>query len=87
MSLSRCAWAIAAAALLQACAMRNAIDPALMSFDESRLPPADVSSSIPGLGPCTDNPERTLRLNSAHPVTVLVAVVDAQLTARALRRI
>lgn len=72
MGLSRFAWAIAVAALLQACAMRGAIDPALMSFDESRLPAADASSNIPGLGPCTDNPDRTLRLNSAQPVAVLV---------------
>lgn len=67
------AWAMAAAAcLLQACATQSAIDPALLSFDESRLPPADVALSIPGLGPCTDNPDRTLRLNSREPVTVLV---------------
>jgi Palmitoyl protein thioesterase len=73
MSLSRFAMVIAAVAvLLQACAMRGPIEPALMSFDQSRLPPADVSLDIPGLGPCTDNPDRTLRLNSQHPVTVLV---------------
>ena len=74
MRVSRSAQAIAAAAvlLLQACAIHRAIDPALLSFDESRLPSADVSSSIPGLGPCTDNPDRTLRLSSRHPVTVLV---------------
>ncbi len=47
-------------------------DPALLSFDQSRLPRADVSLTIPGLGPCTDNPDRTLHLNSDQPVTVLV---------------
>ena len=47
-------------------------DPALLTFDQSKLPPADISLSIPGLGPCTDNPDRTLHLNSQQPVTVLV---------------
>jgi len=39
---------------------------------KSRLPPADISLTIPGLGPCTNNPDRTLHLNSQQPVTVLV---------------
>lgn len=47
-------------------------DPALLTFDQSKLPPANVSLAIPGLGPCTDNPDRTLHLNSQQPVTVLV---------------
>ena len=47
-------------------------DPALLTFDQSRLPPADISLTIPGLGPCTNNPDRTLHLNSQQPVTVLV---------------
>ena len=47
-------------------------DPALLTFDQSKLPPANVSLSIPGLGPCTNNPDRTLHLNSQQPVTVLV---------------
>ena len=47
-------------------------DPALLTFDQSRLPPADISLTIPGLGPCTDNPDRTLHFNSQQPVTVLV---------------
>ena len=47
-------------------------DPALLTFDQSRLPAANVSLSIPGLGPCTDNPDRTLHLNSQQPLTVLV---------------
>jgi len=40
--------------------------------DRGSLPPADIALSIPGLSPCTDNPDRTLHLNSAQPVTVLV---------------
>jgi pimeloyl-ACP methyl ester carboxylesterase len=47
-------------------------DPALFTYDQSRLPPADLSLTIPGLGPCTNNPDRTLHLNSHQPVTVLV---------------
>ena len=57
---------------LQACALTPAVDPALLSIDGSRLPPPDFSATIPGLGPCTDSPERTLRLSAAEPVTVLV---------------
>jgi len=47
-------------------------DPALFAYDQSRLPPADISLTIPGLGPCTNNPDRTLHLNAQQPVTVLV---------------
>ena len=63
----------ALAALLQGCSMlRSAAVPALAAIDDSRLPRAETAANIPGLGPCTDNPDRTLRLNAAHPVTVLV---------------
>jgi Palmitoyl protein thioesterase len=47
-------------------------DPALFTYDQSRLPPSDLNLTIPGLGPCTNNPDRTLHLNSREPVTVLV---------------
>lgn len=47
-------------------------DPALYTYDQSRLPPSDLKLTIPGLGPCTNNPDRTLHLNSQQPVTVLV---------------
>lgn len=43
-----------------------------MSIDQSQLPPADITLHIAGLGPCTDNPDRTLHLNAKEPVTVLV---------------
>jgi len=46
--------------------------PVLPATDQSRLPPADPGLIIPGLGPCTNNPDRALRLNSQQPVTVLV---------------
>lgn len=47
-------------------------DPFLLTYDQSGLPPADISLTIPGLGPCTDSADRTLHLNSQQPVTVLV---------------
>ena len=63
----------ALAALLQGCStLGSTADPTLMSIDDSRLPRTDVAAIIPGLGPCTDHPDRTLRLNSGHPVAVLV---------------
>jgi hypothetical protein len=63
---------VVASVVLHACATPSAVDPALVTIDESKLPPADLALRIPGLGPCTDNPDRTLRLNSNQPVTVLV---------------
>lgn len=45
-------------------------DPA--PIEPGRLPPPDVAVTIPRLGPCTDSPDRTLRFNSNHPVTLLV---------------
>jgi hypothetical protein len=47
-------------------------DPALLTYDQSKLPPADLDLVIPGLGPCTDNPDRNFHLNSQQPVTILV---------------
>lgn len=58
------------ASLLSACATPQPRSSA--AIDTSRLPPPDVSLSIPGLGPCTDNPDRTLALNASQPVTILV---------------
>lgn len=47
-------------------------DPALQFIDQSKLPVSDVSLTIPGLGPCTDSADRTLKLASGQPLTVLV---------------
>lgn len=41
-------------------------------IDSTNLPAADLTLDIPGLGPCTDNPDRTLHLNSSQPLVVLV---------------
>ena len=59
-------------ALLAGCAAPEALDPAYFEIDAGRLPRADVTLTIPGLGPCTDNPDRSLRLDSSQPVNVLV---------------
>ena len=64
--------AVAAAALLAGCAAEGRIEPELQTFDQGTLPTPNISLNIPGLGPCTDNPDRTLPLNSQQPVTVLV---------------
>lgn len=45
---------------------------ALLTIDGSRLPPANVNVMIPGLSPCTDGGDHTLKLNAQQPVTVLV---------------
>jgi pimeloyl-ACP methyl ester carboxylesterase len=47
-------------------------EPDPQPLEPGRLPLADVALNIPQLGPCTDAPDRTLRLNSNYPVTVLV---------------
>lgn len=58
------------AGLLSSCASPQPRSAA--AIDVSRLPAPDVSLSIPGLGPCTDSPDRTLALNQSQPVTILV---------------
>lgn len=63
---------IAALLALAGCATRDAADPAFQFIDQSRLAPPNISVTIPGLGPCTDNPDRTLHLASGQPLTVLV---------------
>lgn len=58
--------------LLGGCATRESLDPAYYQFDPGKLPPSDVALNIPGLGPCTDNPDRSLHLDSSKPIHVLV---------------
>ena len=63
---------IAVASSLAGCGTPALLPPDIRALDTSRLPLPDVSVKIPGLGPCTDNPDRHLVLNSSQPVTVLV---------------
>lgn len=58
--------------ILAGCATQRDAEPALQDIDQSRLPPPAISVAIPGLGPCTDHPDRTLHLDPSQPVTVLV---------------
>lgn len=62
------AWILA----LAGCALSppQPLDP--QPIEPGRLPAPNMTLSIPHLGPCTDSPDRTVRLNSNYPVTVLV---------------
>lgn len=57
--------------LLGGCALREKPEAAYYHMEQGKLPPSDVTLNIPGLGPCTDNPDRRLQLNSSQPVNVL----------------
>ncbi|MBC7956917.1 MAG: hydrolase [Cytophagales bacterium] len=43
-----------------------------LDLNPGRVPPPNTSMSINGLGPCTDNVDRTLHLDASQPVNVLV---------------
>jgi len=59
-----------ALSLLGGCATRQAIT--ALDLEPGRLPPPSVTVNIPGLGPCTDNPDRSLRFDASQPINVLV---------------
>lgn len=63
---------IAVLSLLGGCASREAINPVFLDLEPSRLPAPNITLHIPGLGPCTDSQDRSLRLDSSQPVNVLV---------------
>ena len=63
---------LALLAFLDGCAMREALNPAYFQIDQGQLPAPNVRLNIRGLGPCTDNPDRSLLLDNTQPVTVLV---------------
>lgn len=56
---------------LTGCSTTFSDDPALWVYDRGTLPKPDTQLNIDGLGPCTDNPDRTLHLHSTSPVTIL----------------
>lgn len=58
--------------LLGGCATREPLSAAYYQIEPGNLPPTDITLDIPGLGPCTDNPDRSLHLDSSQPVNVLV---------------
>lgn len=58
--------------LIGGCATSEPLNPAYYQIEPGSLPPANVILNIPGLGPCTDNPDRSLHLDASQPVNVLV---------------
>lgn len=56
---------------LTGCSTTFSDDPALWTYNQGSLPKPDIQVKIDGLGPCTDNPDRTLHLNSKSPTIVL----------------
>ncbi len=68
--MNRLAFLLIAASLLGGCAVNDGI--VARDLEPGRLPTPDRKLDIAGLGPCTDNPDRSLQLASAQPVTVLV---------------
>jgi pimeloyl-ACP methyl ester carboxylesterase len=58
--------------LLGGCATREPVDPANFQIAPGNLSPANVTLKIPGLTPCTDNPDHSLHLDTTQPVYVLV---------------
>jgi len=63
--------ALACIITVAGCASTTEPPPELGYIDNTNLPAADLALNIPGLGPCTDNPDRTLHLNSTQPIVVL----------------
>jgi pimeloyl-ACP methyl ester carboxylesterase len=56
--------------ILGGCAAREVMNPA--ELDPGQLPAPNITLNIPGLGPCTDNPNRSLRFDARQPIHVLV---------------
>lgn len=61
-----------AGAILAGCSLSPSYEPDPQPLEAGRLPAPDVSVQVAQLEPCTDSPDRTLRFNSAHPITILV---------------
>ncbi|MHB8915572.1 MAG: lipase family alpha/beta hydrolase [Thiobacillus sp.] len=62
--------ALTAVLVLTGCATREVMNPA--ELEHGQLPLPNVTLNIAGLGPCTDNPDRTLRFDARQPIHVLV---------------
>lgn len=57
---------------LSGCAVVSSYEPDARDLEPGRLPSPNAALVVPGMGPCTDSPDPTLRLNTRYPVTVLV---------------
>jgi pimeloyl-ACP methyl ester carboxylesterase len=55
---------------LAGCASRGEIN--AVDLEPGHLPPPNITLNIPGLGPCTDNPDRRLHFDATQPLNVLV---------------
>jgi pimeloyl-ACP methyl ester carboxylesterase len=60
------------AALLGGCASYEPINPAYFNIERGQLSQPDTTLNIAGLGPCTDNPDRSLRVDASQPIHLLV---------------
>lgn len=56
--------------LLSACASKEVLN--IGDLEPGKLPPPTVTVAIPGLGPCTDSPDRRVRFDSTQPINILV---------------
>ena len=65
-------FALCSVAILSGCRLAVVETRHALPLDVGRLPVADRQLQIAGLGPCTDDPDRTVNLNSHEPVVVLV---------------
>ncbi|HYW58422.1 MAG TPA: alpha/beta hydrolase [Polaromonas sp.] len=63
---------VATTALLGGCGTYEPINPAYFNIEQGQLPTPNTTLNIAGLGPCTDNPDRSLHLDASKPVHVLV---------------
>jgi hypothetical protein len=70
--MKRLAALVTVAASISGCASYEAINPAYFNIESGQLSKPDTTLNIAGLGPCTDNPDRSLRLDSSQPIHVLV---------------
>jgi pimeloyl-ACP methyl ester carboxylesterase len=61
---------LTAICLLHGCATHDGT--VAFDLEHGRLPPPDTALEIAGLGPCTDNEDRSVRFDSHQPVNVLV---------------
>jgi hypothetical protein len=57
---------------LGGCVTREPANSAFYQIQPGSLPPTDITLKIPGLTPCTDNPDHSLHLKLGQPVYVLV---------------
>jgi pimeloyl-ACP methyl ester carboxylesterase len=70
LNVFRIAALLVVAGSFSACATHDGVVAA--DLEPGRLPAPNTTLAIAGLGPCTDNPDRSWRLDAAQPVHVLV---------------